>query len=178
MEPLVHLIIPVIILIAFFPKLKKEIIFLAPITLIPDLDILFGKRTIFHNILFSLFLVLVVFLVSRIVFEKDKKYSKILALITLFFVLTHLLLDIWGPGIALFYPFDDKLYSFDFNVYMSPATKVISYELNAKINPNYEASKEQKSPFFSMISLSLIFMLLPLLIILLFKRKREDYGQR
>jgi hypothetical protein len=175
MEPLVHLIIPTLVLLAFFPRLKKEIIFLAPLSIIPDTDILLGKRLIFHNIFFALFVVLVVFLTSTIIFRNKKKnLPYLLTLIAFFFLFTHLLLDIWGPGIALFYPFEKKLYSFDFNIYMSPATKIISYELNFKTNPVSEASKDQKSPFFSMVSVSLLVMLFLSSIFILFLRKNKQ----
>ncbi|MGB9748760.1 MAG: metal-dependent hydrolase [Candidatus Woesearchaeota archaeon] len=171
MEPLVHLVIPTFVLIAFFPRLRNEILFLSPLSIIPDLDILLGKRMVFHNIFFALFVIIIVFLTSKIVFKKNKKLPYVLLLFAFFFLFTHLLLDIWGPGIALLYPFENKLYSFDFNMYMSPETKVISYELNFKTNPASEASKDQKSPFFSMIGVSILAMIALAVILSSFSRK-------
>jgi membrane-bound metal-dependent hydrolase YbcI (DUF457 family) len=182
MEPLVHLIIPTMVLIVFFPRLKKEILFLSPLSIIPDVDVFLGKRVFFHNIFFALFVILIVFLTSKIVFKNNKKLQYTLVLIAFFFLFTHLLLDIWGPGIAIFYPFENKLYSFDFNMYMSPATRVISYELNLKKNIVSEASKDQKSPFFSMIGLSLLLMVVLAVVLSSFSRKikkeKTNYEQQ
>ena len=166
MEPIVHLIIPTLVLIAFFPKLRNEIIYLVPTSILPDLDFFIQKRVFFHNIFFVIITTLLVYTVANLVFSEKKtgvksraRTAKTLSLITLFFLSSHLLLDLWGPGIAILYPISNKLYGFNMNVYMSPATGKLSFELLRIENPAYEAVKDQKSPIFTMIGFSLLVML-------------------
>lgn len=101
MEPLFHLIIPVLMLLAIYPRLnKKYILYLAPLTFIMDFDYIIHSvhRLISHSLLF----VLVISLLVYILWDKKAFF------ISLFYLLSHLIFDMGYPGAALFYPFVQK----------------------------------------------------------------------
>lgn len=98
------------ILLFFFPKLRVnvgnwKILLLGLLAWVPDLDIiLFGAhRFMLHNI----FVVLIVFLLFYFVF------GRLIGLLSLYFVGSHLLFDLSKPGIAILYPFTSKLVYLD-----------------------------------------------------------------
>ena len=102
MEPLFHLLIPILFLMAFFPKIEKKLIaMLAIFTVLPDFDLLIPNmhRIAFHNIFFVLIVVLIMFFV----------FGKLPGLISLFFLGSHLIMDFASNGLAFFYPIYDKL---------------------------------------------------------------------
>ena len=93
MEPIVHILIPLVFLLLVFPKLdKKYVFYLLPLTFIIDLDTYIPgtHRYLFHNLLF-------VILISTIVyFAWDKRAY----LVSLFYLGSHLILDLGEPGVA------------------------------------------------------------------------------
>ena len=96
MEPIVHAIIPLLFLLAIFPNLEKKYLLLLPLVWIIDLDSYFGfHRFYLHNIFFILAIATILY------FAWNLKASYI----ALFFGLSHLILDLAFPGVALFYPF-------------------------------------------------------------------------
>jgi hypothetical protein len=110
MEPLFHLFIPILILLAFFPKLEKKYIFgLAFFTILMDFDIFL---TGWHRVLMNNFLF--IFIVSGMVyFVWDKKAY----FVSLFYLSSHLIFDMSYPGGAIFFPFSTKLYSIIAEIY-------------------------------------------------------------
>jgi hypothetical protein len=101
MEPLIHLLIPLLFLLALFPKLnKKYTFFLLPLAFLMDFDIFIPNehRFIFHNILFALAIATLIYTIW------DKKAF----LVSLYYLTSHLILDSANPGSAIFYPFVDK----------------------------------------------------------------------
>tara|TARA_Y100000310_G_C20603780_1_gene774413 strand:+ start:852 stop:1364 length:513 start_codon:yes stop_codon:yes gene_type:complete len=102
MEPLLHAIIPLVFLLAIFPKLNKNYVFyLLPIVWIIDLDTFFGVHRLYlHNIVFVL-------LVAGFVYWR---WDKIASIVALYYGASHLILDLAYPGVALFYPFVDVCY--------------------------------------------------------------------
>ena len=103
MEPIVHAIIPMLVLLAFFPKLdKKYIFYLLPIVWIIDLDIYIPTmhRYLFGNIFF------VILLAGLAYWLWDKKAS----LVALFYGFSHLVLDSGYPGTAWLWPLVDKTF--------------------------------------------------------------------
>tara|TARA_Y100000310_G_C20691659_1_gene822664 strand:+ start:2503 stop:3000 length:498 start_codon:yes stop_codon:yes gene_type:complete len=103
MEPIVHAIIPMLILLALFPKLEKKYIFyLLPIVWIIDLDIYIPSmhRYLLGNIFFVLLLAGIAYWLW------DKKAS----LVALFYGVSHLVLDSSYPGTAWLWPLIDKTF--------------------------------------------------------------------
>lgn len=113
MEPLLHLIIPPLILLALFPKLNKTLIIaLSPFTFLMDLDFLFNvtHRFFLHNIFFVIIATLITYLII----------NKQASLITLFYTLSHLILDLQRPGVAFLYPLIQKSYYISTTIIDSP----------------------------------------------------------
>ena len=121
MEPLVHLIVPVLIVLAFKPRLDKRLVLgLSVLTVLPDLDVIVGHRSLFHNIFFviisSLFVLLLFFLA-----KSSKRMTANAGYLSLFYLSSHLLFDIGRPGIPFFYPISDRLYGVSIRVLASSA---------------------------------------------------------
>jgi len=120
-EPILHLVIPILFLLAFKPKIGKKLIFgLAILTILPDFDFIIGHRSLFHNVFFVLIVSFIVYLMFRFVINKgniekgtENKNAFYLSLYYLFF---HLFLDMSKPGIPFFYPISNKLFGFNFNL--------------------------------------------------------------
>jgi hypothetical protein len=102
MEPIVHAIIPLMFLLAVFPKLDKKYVFLLlPIVWIIDLDLYIPgdlHRYLFGNIFF-------VFLLAGIAYWAwDKKAF----FVAMYYGVAHLLLDSFYGGTAWLWPLWDK----------------------------------------------------------------------
>ena len=106
MEPLLHLIVPILILLCFFPKIDKSLIWkLGILTLLPDLDFLIPviHRMLLHNIFFVIIVVvLLYFLIGRTA-----------SLIGAFFLMSHIIMDLVYAGVGMFWPFYKKLIYLD-----------------------------------------------------------------
>ncbi len=109
MEPILHWIIPTAILLAVFPRLdRKMVLLLSPLTWIPDIDAFIPGM---HRILFyNVFFVVVAFLILY------KFLGKTNAFIGLYFLASHILLDLSYPGVALLWPFVKNYYYFNVNI--------------------------------------------------------------
>ncbi len=108
MEPVFHITLPILILLFFFPRLDKKLVFgLAFFMILMDFDIFIADmhRILFHNILFIIMMVVVVY------FLLGKLASKI----SLFYLSSHILLDLYGP-IAVFYPFYRRFIEINFTI--------------------------------------------------------------
>lgn len=104
MEPLLHFLIPVLLLIAFFPKLNKWLILkLSILTVIMDFDIFIpnAHRIAFHNIFFVVGITLLVYFI----------FGELESKIALFFLGSHLVFDMFMEGPALFWPFYHYLFN-------------------------------------------------------------------
>lgn len=114
-----HFLIPVLIVLAVFPKLNKKLVFgLSFLTIFPDFDFIFDHRGLFHNVFFiALFALGLYFLFHRQIN---------VFLLSLFYLGSHLILDFDDFGSALFYPISRKTISFSFGVVVDPLTKHIS----------------------------------------------------
>jgi len=103
MEPILHIIIPLLILLALFPKLdKKLVIGLSLLAILPDFDSLLPliHRVHLHNIFFAVIIPSTIYL-----FYRNIKVF----LISLYYLLSHLILDLTFGGVAIFYPLYQKL---------------------------------------------------------------------
>ena len=132
MEPIVHFLIPVLVVLALFPKLdRKLVLLLSPLTVIMDLDILMWHRFLLHNVFFVLFVLGLVYVVCLV----RKHEVRIPILIAGFFLVSHLILDLGGPGVGMFYPVYDKNIIMDFGLDVLPDTGELSKTLSIRTNP-------------------------------------------
>jgi membrane-bound metal-dependent hydrolase YbcI (DUF457 family) len=101
MEPFIHAILPLLILLALYPNLEKRYVwYLIPIVWIIDLDIFIGSthRFLFHNIFFVAIIGLILY----------KIWDKKAGIVGFFYGLSHLILDMAYPGVGWFYPLYQK----------------------------------------------------------------------
>jgi hypothetical protein len=109
MEVIIHYIIPLLFLLAFFPKInKKKAAIFALIAVAIDLDFFVREyhRAIFYNIFF---IIIFCFIIYKLV-DKEGMY------LSLYYIFSHLLFDLGKPGIALFYPLIKKTFYFNFDI--------------------------------------------------------------
>ena len=132
MEPIIHFLIPVLVVLALFPKLDRRLVLLlSPLTIIMDLDILMWHRFLLHNVFFMLFVVGLVYVVCLV-----KKHDvKIPVMIAMFFLVSHIILDLGGPGVGMFYPVYDKNIIVDFGLDVLSGTGELSKTLSIRTNP-------------------------------------------
>lgn len=125
MEPLLHLVIPVLFLLAVFPKLeKKYIIGLAAFTFIMDFDIFLPlgyHRFIMNNIFF------IAAMTSLVWLFWDKKAF----FVSLFYMFSHLLFDMGKPGGALLWPIVDKTYYIVAEIFKEGGKFVVNFGVHS-----------------------------------------------
>ena len=132
-----HFIIPLLILLVAFPRMDKRMaVGLAFLALVPDMDFFidFTHRFLFHNIFFTTGLSLLIYLFSR---------NLKIFLISLYYLTSHLILDLTVGAVALFYPLYQRLidinitlnskWIFDLSIRTYPLTETSSY-LGPKIS--------------------------------------------
>ena len=157
-----HFLIPLLILLVVYPKIDKRLaIGLALLALIPDIDyfIDFTHRFLFHSIFFVMLLSLIIYF-----FTKNLRVS----LISLYYLTSHLILDLATGAIALFWPLYQRLieinislnswWQFEFNVKTYPLRTIEEYMIS---KPSY---------FFTETGVLVLFVLIVMLII---KYKKE-----
>jgi len=181
-EPILHFIIPVSLMLIFFPRFYKTILSLSWLSILPDLDSFLGlHRAVFHNIffavLFSMFILILFLLFNYKNFESRKKAAIIFS-ISLFFLFSHIVLDLGGPGVAMFYPFSDKLISLNLFLYANPQTFEIGRSSEIKLNPGEVVFNADKANFLSTTGLVIVFLGFILLIgflLSLFMKRYKKY---
>lgn len=164
MEPILHILIPLLILLALFPKLdKKLIIGLSLLTILIDIDFFIYPlhRILMHNIFFVLIISLLVYLISN----NLKAFY-----ISLYYLIAHLILDLTIGGVAIFYPLYKKLieltislntdFLFTFNIKIYELSKVAEY-----VGPHY---------FFTKTSI-LVLLIVIIMLIIKYKEKISKY---
>ena len=150
MEPIIHFLLPVLIILALFPKLdRKLVLILSPLTLISELDFFMGHRFLLHNVFF----VFIVLGWIYAIYSKKNLDVKTPVLIAAFFLFSHIVLDLGGPGVGMFYPVYDKLIAIDFSLITSPATGELTKSFSIGTNPLTEATKDQAAPAVTMTGL-------------------------
>ena len=113
MDPLMHILLPMLFLLAVRLDPKK-VLLLAPLTILPDFDAAFDlHRAVFHS-----FIPILVLPVALIIYSKLKRPEWMLgALLVQFYLASHIVLDL--GGVAFLWPFvQDQLY-FDPTVYFN-----------------------------------------------------------
>jgi len=157
MEPIMHFLIPLLILLVVYPKIDKRLaICLALLTLIPDLDyfINFTHRSLFHNIFFVIILSSIIYL-----FNKTLKVF----LISLYYLTSHLILDLAQGAVALFWPLYQKLIEVTISLNTNWLFKFKIETLPLKTIEEYMTSKP--SYYFTKVGVLILFILIVLLII-------------
>ncbi len=157
MEPIVHFLIPVLIVLALFPKLDRRLVlFLSPLTVIMDLDMLAGHRYMLHNVFFMLFVVGLVYIVFS--FRRFKFGVMTPVLIAAFFMLSHLALDLGGPGVGAFYPVYGKFIASDFSVMLDLSTVELSGGFSVNAKPISDVVMPVRAPAATMTGILLFFV--------------------
>ncbi|MDD5416533.1 MAG: metal-dependent hydrolase [Candidatus Aenigmarchaeota archaeon] len=118
MDSLFHFVFPMIAALAARVHIKhpiRNILIAATLAVLVDLDHVFGiPRVTTHNI-FLLILIPLIFVMYT--FIKRKFYQqKGLSILILLFLASHLFLDVFTGGVALFYPLSSTIYGIDFGV--------------------------------------------------------------
>ncbi|MBU3896313.1 MAG: metal-dependent hydrolase [Nanoarchaeota archaeon] len=118
MDILFHFIFPIIAAIAAKVHIRhpiRNILIAATLTVLVDVDHLVGfTRGTFHNIFV---LVLIPLLFVAYTFHRKKFYQeKGLAILIFIFLSSHLFLDLFTGGVALFYPLSTVIYAINFNI--------------------------------------------------------------
>jgi len=187
-EPILHIIIPILVLLAFKSHIDKKLVFsLAILTVMPDLDYLVGHRSIFHNVFFVLFMSILVYLMFKFIINKDKNKktaeNKNAFYLSTYYLFFHILLDIGRPGIPFFYPFANKLFTFNFNlnaVQNLGKSSITAFSSKSYITsqPIIEAIKTQSVPVITNLGFILIFIVVILLLSTLIKKKLAKPSQK
>lgn len=126
-----HIFIPLAILFIFSGKLKfdqKKILILSFFGILPDVDAcIFIHRASFHSI-FILIIPILIFVVL-----KDKEISGIVA----FYLMSHIILDIFNGGVYLLYPLYDSVFFFRAELWFNGGdiVRIVYYGISEQIVP-------------------------------------------
>ncbi|MFO7792807.1 MAG: hypothetical protein R6W73_07515 [Candidatus Saliniplasma sp.] len=167
MDLFAHITIPLLILLALRINTRKVLLML-PLAVVPELDVFFGyHRLLFHNI----FIVFLLPLIWALFIYKYKEEWFGYAWIALFFLSSHLLLDITN-GVAIFYPVLSTFYSVQVSIYLQnfigiipiPSIEIIINTIEAQqtvaVGGGLSASETSQSyPTMDNVSVSLFFTL-------------------
>lgn len=107
MDPFLHLLLPVLFLLAIRIDPRKVIMF-APLAIVPDFDAFLGMhREVLHS-----FIPVLVLPLSLIIFSKLRKPEWMSsALLIQFYLASHIVLDL--GGVTFFWPFFKEQFFFD-----------------------------------------------------------------
>ncbi len=138
-SPLDHIFIPVAILLLFSKKLKlnqREVIALSFFAVLPDIDGIFlGSNSIpFHRVLFhNIFIVII-----PLLFFMFAKSNRGVFGIICFYLMSHLILDLFTGGIFLFYPFYNNVFFANVELLLNIDSfiPVLEYGISNKIMNN------------------------------------------
>jgi len=134
MDPLFHITIPALILIALRFNWKK-VLLLSPFALLPDVLWLTDlHRSYTHSIFFVTLIIILVYIISRI---KWKEQSKEITFIITIFLITHLILDV-EYHTALLYPLIPDYFLVTSRFLISPA--------NLSMIPDFKVRMERLPP--------------------------------
>ncbi|MCK5063020.1 MAG: hypothetical protein KAR23_03765 [Candidatus Aenigmarchaeota archaeon] len=159
MEPIVHFLIPVLVVLALFPKLDRRLVLvLSPLTVIADLDFLSGHRYLLHNVFFVLVIMALVYLTFS---ARDFKFGAMTpVMITAFFMLSHLALDVGGPGVAAFYPVYGKFINMESSVALDLGTVELSGKFLMSAKPISDVVMPMRAPVVTMTGVLLFLIAL------------------
>lgn len=163
MEPLVHILLPALILLAFLPKYKKEVLLFSLFAILPDFDtyIPHSHRIIFHNLLFISIIVLIVYIIS----------NKFNAILSGYYLLSHLILDIEYPGTAFLYPFYKYFIAFKIKIITIAGNLIPQFKFDMIITSVIESVNFTESTYLG--NISFMFLILIILAILIYYYKKQ-----
>ncbi|MGQ9586964.1 MAG: hypothetical protein ACUVT7_01085 [Thermoplasmata archaeon] len=106
MDPLMHLALPVLLLLALRFEPRRVLVF-APLAVVPDLDALWLHRAVLHNVFVTVALPL-----AFIAYSKLRRPEWLMgALMAQFYLFSHVVLDL--GGVSIFWPFVTDMWYFD-----------------------------------------------------------------
>jgi membrane-bound metal-dependent hydrolase YbcI (DUF457 family) len=107
MDPLLHILLPVLFLLAIRMDPKMVLLY-SPFAILPDFDALFGlHRAAFHSFIVAILIPLVL-----VAYSKYKRPEWLAAsTLILFFLASHIVLDL--GGVAFLWPFTTDMFYFD-----------------------------------------------------------------
>jgi hypothetical protein len=118
-----HAFIPLSILFIFSQKLnlnQRHIIYLSFFGIFPDFDVIFHHRYTFHNIF-----ILAIPILAFIFFKNKQIYGMII-----YYLSSHLILDLFNGGIGAFYPFSKKIAFINAGIMQTYNLKSMAFLLN------------------------------------------------
>lgn len=155
-----HIFIPLAILFIFSEKLKldkKYIVLFSFVGILPDLDVIFLHRMSFHNI-FIIFPILFIMLAMK----KDS-----IAGIVCFYLISHLILDMFNGGISALYPFYDGIFFINAEIRSSYNIDGMMYTLNYGIKNSFVNNISRAGNGYGIISSENFGIIVLLMIIIL-----------
>lgn len=160
MEPAFHLVLPTLLVIALGVPIDTALS-LALLSLLFDLDILINAHRRFHSlVIFTVIVAPTAILV--IIFFPGLMVSY---MVGIFYLGSHLLLDIFAGEMALFYPLSPKGYGLKFNIVIeNTPLKIGEIQFGVRVIPEI---KERRGRFTLLSGQGAIAMLLCSLIIIL-----------
>ena len=131
-DPITHLIVATSLLWLFWDKkYRNYVLLMAPLAVLPDVDHLLPPfhRLLLHNV-FILVPTIGLALYARFRAKNDVLFN--VALIATFFLLSHLLLDLFtGAGVPLYYPFSATTFGFTYELIIAHGSVVLLPEPSA-----------------------------------------------
>tara|TARA_Y100000310_G_scaffold342337_2_gene445191 strand:- start:135 stop:743 length:609 start_codon:yes stop_codon:yes gene_type:complete len=163
-EPLLHVFIPLALLFVFFPRCRKEAVLLLPLTILPDVGFFLGSHraalgNVFSIIIIALFVYIIALCVKKYYPKMWRGHAlseRAILWISLFYLFSHLLLDLGWPGTALFWPLYPKLIGLNFNLYLNPHTFLPSAQIETLLKPLGEVLSVDQSPYFTTTGLLIV----------------------
>jgi len=137
MEPALHIAIPTLVAIAVGVPIEIAIP-LIPLSLVYDLDILFEHHRRLHSVIILIGVAIPVWYlwISKV------PHLKIWYTTGLFYVATHLLLDLFSGEIGIFYPLSPKGYGLRIDVMIdNTPIRIGAINFSVKIIPEIERKK-------------------------------------
>jgi membrane-bound metal-dependent hydrolase YbcI (DUF457 family) len=164
MDPLMHVLLPLLFLLALRIDTKK-VILLAPLAILPDFDAAFNlHRAVFHS-----FIPVVILPVSLILYSRVKRPDWMLsALVVFFYLASHVVLDL--GGVAFAWPFTTDMLYFD---------PEVTFNMQGGINFGFHLQYGMK-PFVEMTTTDFLsetgfaIMFLGMLVVAVFRKEAKN----
>ncbi|MBU0623732.1 MAG: metal-dependent hydrolase [Candidatus Thermoplasmatota archaeon] len=164
MDPLIHLLLPILFLLALRIDTRKVILF-APFAILPDFDAAFHlHRAVLHS-----FIPIVILPACLILYSKMKRPEWMLSsLLVLFYLSSHIVLDL--GGVAFAWPFTTDMLYFDPEVTFNMQGGInFGFHLQYGVKPYVEMTT---TDFVSETGFAMIF--LGMLVVAVFRKEAKN----